>query len=220
MKATLKKYSVGFLYLSGLAAIVSVGLFVVFQKFELPLQISLGVMILGVAIYTILSPEKVRELFTGRSARYGSNALIMSLAFIGILVVLNYIVYNNDHKWDLTQDQENTLAPETIQVLTQLEKPITVQAFFTANMSTDSAKKMLENYKSQSTGKFDYQFIDPNANPVAAQEANVTRDGTLVLNYDGRKEAVTTLSEEEITAGIIKVTNPGKRVVYLPHRTR
>lgn len=214
MKATLKKYSVGFLYLSGLAAIVSVGLFVVFQKFELPLQISLGVMILGAAIYTILSPEKVRELFTGRSARYGSNALIMSLAFIGILVVLNYIVYNNDHKWDLTQDQENTLAPETIQVLTQLEKPITVQAFFTANMSTDSAKKLLENYKSQSTGKFDYQFIDPNANPVAAQEANITRDGTLVLNYDGRKEAVTTLSEEEITAGIIKVTNPGKRVVY------
>src|ERR1041384_7246921 len=44
--------------------------------------VSLGIVILGLAIYAFLEPDRVRHTLTGRQARYGSNALIMSLAFL------------------------------------------------------------------------------------------------------------------------------------------
>ena len=55
--------------------------------------ISAAVIILGLAIYGILNPDGVRRFFTGRQVHYGSNTLIMSLAFLGILIVINLLVY-------------------------------------------------------------------------------------------------------------------------------
>ncbi len=48
------------------------------------ISISAALVVLGIAVYAIMAPDKVARFFTGRQARYGSNALIMSLAFIGI----------------------------------------------------------------------------------------------------------------------------------------
>ena len=53
------------------------------------LLLSAGFTILAFAIYVVLEPEKIRQVITGRQARYGSNALVMSIAFLGILIVGN-----------------------------------------------------------------------------------------------------------------------------------
>ena len=59
-------------------------------------------------------PKRTRDFLTGRQVRHGSNALIMLVAFVLILVVVNAIVYQNPIQWDWTEDKQNTLAPETI----------------------------------------------------------------------------------------------------------
>src|ERR1043165_7218211 len=85
------------------------------------LLVSGGLIILGLAAYAILEPDRVRRFFTGRQARYGSNALIMSLAFVGILVVGNLLAYENPVQVaDLTEDKTNTLSPELATVVKSL----------------------------------------------------------------------------------------------------
>jgi len=175
--------------------------------------ISLGVTILGLAVYVILEPEKTRERLTGRQARYGSNVTITAIAFIGILFVLNWFVYNNPQNWDLTQDKVNTLAPETIQALDNLPEPVNAVAFF-ANASTESATELLDNFKSNSKGKFDYQFINPDTDPVAAREAGITGDGKIMLVMGDQKEIASFASETELTKALIKLINPESRTVY------
>ena len=64
------------LYLSLLAALVSAGLYVVQRKMTLPLEISLGLIVIGLALFALMDPDRVRRLLTGRQARYGSNALV------------------------------------------------------------------------------------------------------------------------------------------------
>jgi hypothetical protein len=59
---------------------------------------------------------------------------------------------------------------------------------------------LLENYKTASSGKFDYKFVDPEADPVAAQTAKNTRDGTLVVSMDGRSEQVSYADETDLSA--------------------
>ncbi len=209
-----KKFAPIGLYLSLAAAAVSLGLYVVQRQWNLPLQIALGVIVLGLALAIFLDPEKAKELLTGRQGRNTSNALVMGIAVLGIIVVINYLGNNNSKRWDLTEEQKNSLAPETVEILTKLPSKATVTGFFTARYPRDTATQLLENYKTAGSGKFDYKFVDPEADPVAAQTANITRDGTLVVSMDGRSEQVSFADETELSGALVRLMNPGKRNIY------
>ena len=99
------------------------------------IAISAAVLVLGLAIYGILNPDGVRRFFTGRQAHYGSNTLVMTLAFLGILIVVNLLVYQNPKSWDFTEDKQHTLAPQTIQALAALPDKVTAIGFFTTQYS-------------------------------------------------------------------------------------
>ena len=202
------------LYLSLLAMLFSVGWYVVQRQFDLVLQISLGLVVIGLALFALLDPESARQMLTGRQARYGSNALVLTLAFVGILVVINYLAFKNTKRWDLTEGKQFTLAKETIETLGKLSQPVHAVAFYTKQTPSDTARSLLDQYKYNSNGKFDYEFIDPNANPAAATEAKVTRDGTIILNMSGHQEPVTNVTEQDLTGGLVRLLNPEKRAVY------
>ncbi len=202
------------LVLSLIAAIAAVGFYLVQNKFDLYVQISLGLVVIGLALYAMLAPDRVRQLLTGRQARYGSNALVLSLAFVGIVVIVNYLVFQNPKRWDLTEDKQYTLAPETIAALESLEEPVEAKAFYTARLDTTRTKDLLEQYKYYSKEKFSYTFIDPESDPVAAEQAQVTRDGTVILTMGDLSEPVTVVSEQEITGALVRLISPEERVVY------
>jgi ABC-type uncharacterized transport system involved in gliding motility auxiliary subunit len=202
------------LYLSGLAALVAVVLYVLQRQWNLYLQLSLAMIVVGLALFAILDPERVRVALSGRQARYGSNALVLTLAFIGILVVVNYLVFKNSKRWDLTEDKQNTLAGETIATLEKLPDTVVAQAFFTGETSSDSARTLLDQYKFASDGKFTYEFIDPDANPVAARQAGVTRDGSVVLTLGSRKETITSVSENNLTSSMVRLLSNSSPKVY------
>ncbi|MEJ5202626.1 MAG: Gldg family protein, partial [Anaerolineales bacterium] len=103
---------------------------------------------------------------------------------------------------------------QSVQVNQRLTDSVLAKAFYSQNIPDEKARTLLENYKFHSRGKFDYQFIDPVTNPIAAKEAGVTRDGTIVLAMGNRIEHVTSPSEQELTSALIRLTNPGKRTIY------
>jgi ABC-type uncharacterized transport system involved in gliding motility auxiliary subunit len=204
------------LYLAIIAALASAGIFIVMHAFNLYLQISLALIIVGLAIFAILDPDRVRRTFTGRQAKYGSNAFVMVIAFLGILVVINYLGYNYTKRWDLTADKTHTLAAETLKTLKTLPTPVTADAFYSSRLNSDSAKSVLEDYKYNSGGKFTYSFINPDSNPVAAQQAGVQQDGTVVLHLGSHTEKITSNppSEQDMTSALVRLINPGQRNVY------
>ncbi len=116
----------------------------------------------------------------------------------------------------MTLDKQHTLAPETFQILAALPQgqPVMATAFFTARTPSDTAKSTLDDFKYNSNGRFDYQFVDPDANPVAAQNAKITQDGTIVLTLGTHSEQVTLVNEQEIDSALVKLEHPGTRVVY------
>ena len=179
------------------------------------LIVSAGLIILGLAAYAIMEPDRVRRFFTGRQARYGSNTLIMTIAFLGILIVGNVLAYQNPVPIaDLTEDKVNTLSPEMKNALSTLKEKVTATAFFSQGSNTESAEQLLNNIKANSNGKFDYQFINPDRDPQAALNAGITGDGKILLQIGNRKEIVAFASETEILKGLLRLLNPGKNVIY------
>ncbi|MBU4225102.1 MAG: GldG family protein [Chloroflexi bacterium] len=184
------------------------------ERLNLALWISLGLAVIGPALYSLLEPQRVRAFLTGRQARYGSNAAIMLVAFLGILVAVNVIAYQNPHQWDLTEDKQNSLAPETLDTLKALPQPVTATAFYTSRTPSTTAQELLDRYKAHSAGKFDYTLVDPDQKPLAAQQAGITGDGKIYLQMGDQHEIVSYASEQEITASLIRLMNPGERSVY------
>jgi ABC-type uncharacterized transport system involved in gliding motility auxiliary subunit len=179
------------------------------------LLVSAGLIILGLAAYAIMEPERVRRFFTGRQARYGSNALVMTIAFLGILIVGNVLAFQNPKQvLDLTEDNVNTLSPELTSALETLPETVTATAFFSQTSNTETTDQLLSNIKANSNGKFDYQFINPDRDPQAAINAGITGDGKILLQMGERKEIVAFASESEILKGMLRLLNPGNNVIY------
>jgi ABC-type uncharacterized transport system involved in gliding motility auxiliary subunit len=206
------------LAISIVSLLVGAGLYIIQRAWNLPLQISLGLFIVGLALFVALDPGAIRKMLTGRQARYGSNALILTVAFLGILVVINYLVFTNPVQKDLTADQSNTLAKETQDVLKGLPEAVTAKAFYSTDSavssSKESTKSLLDRYVYESGGKFKYQFIDPVKDPVSAQDAGITKDGSVVLYMGDSKQPVASVSETELTGAMVRLMNPGNHVIY------
>ncbi len=176
----------------------------------------LAIGILGILIFIVWDPERVLQWLGGRQARYGSNVLLMSLAFLAILVVINWLSYNHSKQWDLTQNQTNTLAPETLRTLAALPEPVQIRAYYSTSLSSEAAtaQHLLDEYRNASNGKFSYRFIDPNANPGLAAQDNITTDGTVIVAMDGRSQSLNLPAEQDLTTALVQLSNPGVRKVY------
>ncbi len=184
----------------------------------LAFQISIAALVLGLAAYAIMTPDTVRRFLTGRQARYGSNSLIITLAFVGIIVVVNVLAFQNPEflgaPWDLTEDKSNTLAPETLQTLDALPGKVTATAFYSASLDPSSADELLLKFKTNSKGKFDYKFVDPDRDPLSAREAGITGDGKILLTMGETKEIAAFASESELTKTMIRLISQDARAVY------
>jgi ABC-type uncharacterized transport system involved in gliding motility auxiliary subunit len=220
------------LWISGAAILTGVALLIVkllifIGLYSLPdpkyvnwtLWICLGLAVMGPAIYALLDPQRVRDFLAGRRARHGSNAVIMLIAFVLILVSVNAIAYIRPAgpDWydpDWTEDKVNSLAPETIDALAALPAGIRAIGFYTSRTSNESAETLFKNLQSNSDGKFEFEFIDPETNPGMAQQYNVQRDGTVILILEGRQELLTYVTEHEVMNALVRLMNPGQRTVY------
>lgn len=178
-------------------------------------QISIALVVIGLAAYAMMAPDTIRRFISGRQARYGSNSLILTLGFIGVIFMVNYIVYQNPGEpLDMTEDKSNTLAPETLQALATLPEKVTAIAFYSAGLDSTSAEELLSKFKTNSKGNFDYTFVDPDLDPIAAREAGITGDGKILLQMGETKEIASFANETELTRTLIRLISPEPRVVY------
>ncbi len=215
MRINIRRLAPVGLYLSLASAIIAFGLYILKSRFDWVVGLFIGLFVIGFALYGILDPARVRQALTGRQARYGSNAVVMIIAFLGILIVANVLIYNYAKRWDLTKDQTHTLAPETIATLKKMPEKVTALAFFTTRIPSDTARQLLEDYKVSSGGNFDYQFINPESDPVAANAAKVTQDGSVVVEVGQRQEVVTSVTEQDLTSALIRLSASGQKTIYL-----
>ncbi len=202
--------------LAGVALLATGGWGIVNRQFDTYVKIGLGVIIGLAAAGVLLDPQRIRTALGGRQARYGSNAVLVSLAFAGILVVLCYLAFTNPQQIDLTEDKEYTLTTETQLALSGLTQPVELIGFYTPELSQsrDAIRPLLDQYRRSGSDKLTYTFIDPRADPVSADRYGVTRDGTVVVVLGDASEVTASPTELEITGAIVRLANPEARKVY------
>jgi len=96
---------------------------------------------------------------------------------IGIIVVVNLLAHEYHVRLDLTEDKQYTLSDATREIVSTLEEPVTIKAYFSKNLppniarTRDDFRDMLVEYANLSRGQLLYEFIDPNEKENYEQEA-------------------------------------------------
>jgi ABC-type uncharacterized transport system involved in gliding motility auxiliary subunit len=186
-----------------------------------PDQLWLTSLLLGGAVicliaFFVLHFETVRAFSARRSTRLGLNSILMVVLFIGILVILNFLTVRHSARWDFSEGQHFTLAPQTFQVLRNLKHDVNFTVFTQErSASYNTYRDLLEGYR-QASDKVTVEFVDPERKPAAARQYGITRLDTAVIESGGQTTRVTAASEAELTGAIVRVSRESKkRILFL-----
>lgn len=163
--------------------------------------------------YFVERPQGLVRLFTGRSAKYGSNTLLMSVSFLAILALVNVLGARYTYRADLTANQLYTLSPQTIKILTDLKTPVKAIAFVQAGQQEADARTSLDQF-TRYTKNLTVEYVDPVAKPGLASQYNIQYSGTIVFEANGKQQQVLSTSEGDLISGIVKVTRGTPKKVY------
>ena len=172
-----------------------------------------------------ISFETVRLALTSRRGRYGTNTVIMVVAFVGIAGVVNFLAFENSARMDVTATKRFSLAPRTVDVLKGLGEPVEAKAFFSPPGSAaeeavqNQIDDLLHEFEVRS-GEFSYKFVDPEIDPGIAREYEVTQYGAVVFEgLESKKRHHVTLSpsleQDYVTALLIVSGLEQKQVHFL-----
>jgi WD40 repeat protein/ABC-type uncharacterized transport system involved in gliding motility auxiliary subunit len=178
--------------------------------------IALGVGVGALAGFVLLDPQAIQQALTGRTARYASNSLLMSLAVIAILVTGYVLIVRYEQPIDLTEEKEYSLSPQTLEMLASLEEPVQVVGFYTPYMETyqEDAEIWLRQYKQHSNGMFTYEFVDPELDPGRARQLGMSRAGVLVFEQGDRTAEANLADERSLTSALLRVQQSEPRRLY------
>ena len=175
-----------------------------------------GAALLCLLLFAIVHFSQLKAFSSRRSTRMGANSLLMSLLFVSILAIVNFLAARHSIRWDLSENQNFSLAPQTYRVLRNLPREVLVTVFTREkDPGYQSYKERLDSYR-QASPKITVEFVDPERQPKIAQNYGINRTDTAVFESAGHTVRVTAPSEVELTGALIRVTQDRqKQVLFL-----
>ena len=160
--------------------------------------------LVAIAIYTLSQWREIGRALSNRETRFSMMSVVSVLAVLAILVGLNYLVIRRDKRWDLTATKSFSLSDETTKVLNNLKAPVKVTVY-DQPAGFPRFRDALTPYEFASKN-VSVEYVDADRQPARVKEDDVLNYGTVVLDYQGRKEHVMSDREQEITNALVKVT--------------
>jgi ABC-type uncharacterized transport system involved in gliding motility auxiliary subunit len=170
----------------------------------------------GLALVLVYLAGQWRDVVTfyqGRGAKYGTMSIVSIIVFIAILVAVNYLGTRQNKRWDFTANQVYSLSDQTVKVLKDLKEPVKFTVF-DRETNFDRFRDRLDEFAYHSS-QVQTEYVDPDREPGRAKAAQLQSYGTVLVEYAGRTERVTSTEEQALTNALIKaVTGAAKKVYF------
>jgi hypothetical protein len=159
------------------------------------------------------------------------NLVLQALLFLTFFGGLNYLASNRpEWRFDLTRQRKFSLAPETLSYLKNLSRP--VHLVVTTSDDNPEIRGLIAEFvhatAERPAGKITVEYLDVYQNRRRADELGIEQSDAIVLvsgenrttkpisdlyRYE-KKERVAFQGEQELTAAILDVAEPGRKKIY------
>lgn len=141
-----------------------------------------------------------------KNLKYGLNTFITVILVLAALSIIAIFSMDHHKRFDMTANKKFTLDDKSIKITESLNQDIEVIVFFGKGSSFEQKSKDLLTQYEYYTKKFKVQYLETNKNPESAKEMGIESVDSMVLKTEKHKEIITSLTEENFTNALIKVT--------------
>ncbi len=149
---------------------------------------------------------------SSRSTRYGTNALVYSVLFVGVIAMANFLAVRYHHRIDVSAAGVNSLSEQSERVLGQLESNVEILAFVGPD-DREFVQSVAEIY-GYGSERIGFRIIDPQVNPELTQREHVTQMPTLKVTLGDSSTMIHKIDEESITNAIHRVSTVAQKKIY------
>lgn len=139
-----------------------------------------------------------------------------NLAFVALLLLiaglLAWLSTRYAYQADWTASGRNTLSQASVELLGKLTGEVTVTAY------ARETPPLLRKHIAELVGRFQrskpdmaLKFVNPDLEPQKVRELNITTDGEMVLEYQGRSEQLRDATENGLTNALQRLARGGER---------
>ncbi len=216
---------------AGAVALVAGGIaYLVTGGVSMPVFACIVAGIAGIAVWIWAAPGEFQAWITGRQTAYATTSVLITVLFVGFIILVYLLVDRANITVDLTSRQRYSLGSTTLTTIDQLQERgfrVRIVGFFSRDSlrEQEAADLLLRQYEAEGDGAIEVAYVDPDERPDLAQQYGYQPgyDGDLflsVLGADGSPDARTTplylgaVDERNITTGLKTVASAGQFKVY------
>ena len=119
-------------------------------------------------------------------------------------------------QFDWSQGGRNSLSEASRSLLDTLEGPVQITAFAREEPVLRTTIEQLLGRFLRANDQISLRFVDPDREPERIRQLGVTKEGQLLLSYQGREELLERVSEQTISNGLMRLSRSEQReVVFL-----
>jgi len=139
------------------------------------------------------------------------QGLLFSLLFSIIIGMLAWLSTVYVYQADWTASNRNTVSEDTRKLLGEMKAPIRITAFVQENkLLRTQIQDVIGSYQ-RFKNNISLQFVNPDTAPERVRELGITTSGELVISYGGRSENIRTLSEQQLTNALLRLSRQDDR---------
>ena len=206
----------------GVTALLGAGITYLLASEDLtkPALVLMGLGLSFLLLFGFSAFNQIIATVTGRRGRYGIFALLMSLAFIGVVAAVNFGGARNSARYDTTATKQFTLSIQTRNILRGLDQKVEAVGFFDpghpSHQPLEGITRDLMSEYTRHSDNFTYEQVDPFAKPSLARRYNVTTVPVVVIvsPETGRLTQIFGPSEQNFTTSILMVTGKKQKQIY------
>ena len=144
-----------------------------------------------------------------------TQQLISAVLFLAVIVMLGWLSVRYKAEVDWTAGKRNTLTEASLKQLAAMPEPI---KFYSFNYSGAEGRRALEQdlrkYRA-AKDNIELVFIDPAAQPQKVKEFNISLEGEVVVEYQGRRENLRASTEQAITTALQRLSYTGEQWIVV-----
>lgn len=190
---------------------------------------ALAVSIASVVAWALFAPQEFRGFITGRGVRFGGLSIVVTLVFVAALIGIYSVVKAQNWRVDLTEQDTFSLNQASRDAITALGAdpnipPVELLAFYGVTQASrrDQDELLFDDYVDAGNGKISYEFVDPEREPVLAEQLDVQAGQVAVIghNQDGTRDiagaqVIDFVTQEQLTNAILRVAATGDFRAYI-----
>jgi gliding motility-associatede transport system auxiliary component len=150
----------------------------------------------------------------GHSARYATLLILQVAMALALAALLFVVAERHNRRFDLTPTQSFVLSDEARRVAEAIQVPIRITAFYNSQEHGQrrQAEDLLQLFHDASP-QISYRLLDLDRSPALAKKYGIASFNTGVIEADGALRPLTSLDEQEIANGLLKLTRHEERIL-------